>query len=71
MRVGMLDRAGGSSNELFRFSTTDLKWDQLDATSVSGSPLSGGMVSVGSDLYVFGGNTTTGEEGLFDDGHAR
>jgi hypothetical protein len=76
MRVGMLDRAGGfGSNELFRFSTTDLKWEQLDATSVSGSPPSAqtghGMVSVGSDLYVFGGSTGTGEEGVCDDGHRR
>jgi hypothetical protein len=63
----MLDRAG-PSNELFRFSTTDLKWEQLDATRVSGSPPSAGsshrMVSVGSDLYVF-----EGEEGVCDDGH--
>jgi hypothetical protein len=72
-RVGMLDRAG-PSNELFRFSTTDLKWEQLDATSVSGSPPSAryshGMVSVGSDLYVFGG-FGIGEEGLSYDGHRR
>jgi hypothetical protein len=72
----MLDRADGSSNELFRFSTTDLKWEQLDATSVSGSPPSAryshGMVSVGSDLYVLLGRiTTTGEEELCDDGHRR
>jgi hypothetical protein len=46
----MLDRAGGS-NELFQFSTTDLRWEQLDAIRVSGCC----MVSVGSDLYVFGG----------------
>jgi hypothetical protein len=72
MRVGMLDRAVFVFNELFRFSTTDLKWEQLDATRVSGSPptapYSQGMVSVGSDLYVFGGSTGTGEEGLCD-GH--
>jgi hypothetical protein len=78
--VGMLDRADdgsteffGSSSELFRFSTTDLKWEQLDATRVSGLPLSAhtnlGMVSVGSDIYVFGGLRNTGEEGLCDDGH--
>ena len=68
--MGMLDRAGGSSNELFRFSTKDQKWEQLDATRVSGSPPSArmhhSMVSVGSDFFVFGGN---GEEGLCDDGH--
>jgi hypothetical protein len=79
----MLDRAG-YLNELFWFSTTDQKWEQLDATRVSGSPPSARidhtMVSVGSDFYVFGGKTTsfvwrgniltiTGEEGLCDDGH--
>jgi hypothetical protein len=72
-RVGMFDRAG-MLNELFRFSTTDRKWEQLDAAArVSGLPPSArsshGMVSVGSDLYVFGGGTATGEEGLCDDGH--
>jgi hypothetical protein len=70
-RVGMLDRPGPSS-ELFRFSTADLKWEELDATRVSGSPPSArshlGMVSVGSDIYVFGGSAE-GEEGLCDDCH--
>jgi hypothetical protein len=74
--VYMFDRAG-VFNELFRFSTTDLKWDQLDSTRVSGSPPSAryghGMASVGSDLYVFGGYFgeygETGEEGLWYDGH--
>ncbi len=54
----LLARAG-ASNELFRFSTTEQKWEQLDAPRVSGSPPSRrsghGMVAVGSDLYVFGG----------------
>jgi hypothetical protein len=63
----MSDRPG-YSNELFRFSTTERKWEQLNATRVSGSPPSpgygDGMVSVGSDLYVFGG-----EEGLSDACH--
>jgi hypothetical protein len=61
--VGMLDRADNFysySNELFRFSTTEQKWEQLNATRVSGSPPSprGGhrMVAVGNDLYVFGGD---------------
>ena len=71
--MGMFDRAG-VLNDFFRFSTTDLKWEQLDAAArVSGSPPSTryghGMVSVGSDLYVFGGIRNTGEEGLCDDGH--
>ena len=80
----MLDCAVLPSNDFFRFSTTDQKWEQLDATRVSGSPPSARidhtMVSVGSDFYVFGGKTTsfvwrgniltiTGEEGLCDDGH--
>ena len=54
----MVDRAGGS-NELFRFSTTALQWEQLDEDLVSGSPPSAryghAMVAVGSDLIVFGG----------------
>jgi hypothetical protein len=69
----MLDCAGYPgmanvfSNDLFRFSTT-LSWEQLDATVDAGlQPRSQhSMVSVGSDVYVFGG---TGEEGLCDDGH--
>jgi hypothetical protein len=70
---GILESAG-SSNELFRFSTTENKWEQLNATRVSGSPPSAredhGMASVGSDLYVFGGYSRfAGEEGLCDDGH--
>jgi N-acetylneuraminic acid mutarotase len=56
--VCLSDRPG-YSNELFRFSTTERKWELLNATRVSGSPPSArsdhGMVSVGSDLYVFGG----------------
>jgi hypothetical protein len=59
----MLDRAG-KSNELFRFSTIKMQWEQLDAPQVSGSRPSGRslhrMVVVGSDLYVFGGNTARG-----------
>ena len=57
-RVGMLDRTG-RSNDLFRFSTTKMQWEQLDAPQVKGSPLGSRsahvMVTVGSDLYVFGG----------------
>ena len=56
----MLDRAG-YSNDLFRFSTTELQWEQLDADLVSGSPPSArvyhAMAVVGSDLIVFGGQT--------------
>ncbi len=52
-------------NELFRFSIKELKWEKLDASRVKGSPPSSRsahrMVSVGSDLYVFGGYTGTGD----------
>jgi hypothetical protein len=69
-RVGMLDRAG-HSNDFFRFSTTKMEWEQLDASKVKGSPPGPrdghGMVAVGFDLYVFGGNipaqSNMGEEG--------
>ena len=65
-RVCMLDRAGAfTTNELFRFSTTTMQWEQLDLPQGSGSPPSPrsghGMVAVGSDLYVFGGRTHTGD----------
>ena len=56
----------GRSNEVFRFSTTALQWEELDAVLVSGSPPSGrrdhAMVAVGSDIVVFGGYTDQGEE---------
>jgi hypothetical protein len=72
MRVCMFDRADKKSNELFRFSTTKQQWEQLDK-NISGFPPSAqarhGMVSVGSDLYVFGGDTVAGEEGLGYEGH--
>jgi hypothetical protein len=75
--VCMLDRAGlwdspglGYSNEFFRFSTTALQWEELDAALVSGSPPSARdghtMAAVGSDIFVFGGvrssEGTLGEE---------
>jgi len=63
----MLDRAG-NSNELFRFSTTAIEWEQLDAVLVWGFPPSArsdpAMAAVGSDLFVFGGETVQGEEAL-------
>ena len=66
----MLDRAGYYNddhlNDLYRFNTTALQWEQLDGAPVSGSPPSARsghtMVAVGSELYVFGGRTDTGEE---------
>jgi hypothetical protein len=73
-RAWEFDRAG-DLNDFFRFSTTDLKWEQLDAAArgLGYNRPSGrydhGMVSVGSDLYVFGGYNSRGEEGLCDDGH--
>ena len=50
----MLDRAV-FSNDLYRFSTTALQWEQLDGALVSGSPPStlGRMTAVGSELFVF------------------
>ena len=50
----MLDRAGGYSNETFRFSTTEKQWEQLDASqgsSPSADDSAQDMVAVGSDLY--------------------
>ena len=68
----MMDRAV-DSNELFRFSTTKMQWEQLGATRVSGTPPSGrsghGMVAVGSNLYVFGGATDGGDTRRSDDGN--
>jgi N-acetylneuraminic acid mutarotase len=61
---GLTDTEYSYSNELFRFSTTEQKWEQLNATRVSGSPPSPrsghGMVSVGSDIHVFGGGMGSG-----------
>ena len=61
----MLDRAG-YTNDLYRFSTTALQWEQLDGALVSGSLPSArschAMAAVGSEVYVFGGYTSSGEE---------
>jgi len=55
------------SNELFRFSTTALRWEHLDATQVSGSPpiprYGHAMVALGVDLFIFGGDADSGEKG--------
>jgi N-acetylneuraminic acid mutarotase len=65
--AGILPNMAGVSNDLFRFSTTKMQWEQLDASQVSGSPPSArsghGMVAVGSDLYVFGGGRGGGAVG--------
>jgi len=66
----MLD-CSGWSNELFRFSTTALQWEQLDASRVSGpfgcepwpsARYGHTMAAVGSDLIIFGGSIGSGEE---------
>ena len=61
---GLTDTEYSYSNDLFRFSATEQKWDQLNATRVSGSPPSPrsghGMVAVGSDIHVFGGGMGSG-----------
>jgi hypothetical protein len=45
--------------ELHRFSTKELRWEQLDATRdfVQHLRRFQGMVSVGSQLYVYGSNS--------------
>ena len=61
-----VDQSYPYSSELFQFSTTAMEWEQLDAALVSGVPPSarGGhaMAAVGSDLFVFGGQTDWGEQ---------
>jgi hypothetical protein len=63
----------GQTNDLLRFSTTALQWEHLDAALVSGSPPSPrswfGMTAVGNDIFVFGGDTDSGEEGRCAAGH--
>ena len=77
----MLDYPGSGWDDLLRYSTKNEMGQRLDATRDLGSPPSAryehGMVSVGSDFYVFGGfrgfqqteYETYGDEGLCDDGH--
>ncbi len=76
MQSESCDFSNEPSNELFRFSTTEQKWEQLNATRVSGSPPSPRyghrMVAVGNDLYVFGGDAqSTSGYGLPAGGNAR
>ena len=65
-RGRMLDRAGERWNDLYRFSTTTMQWEQLDGALVSGSPPSArsghAMAAVGSDIFIFGGPPGSGEE---------
>jgi hypothetical protein len=53
----MLDRAAPyeRSNELFKFSAKDQQWEQQVSSSPPSAREKPGMVSVGSDLYMFGG----------------
>ena len=58
--------SAGPSQELFRFSVETLTWTKLDtAAGVTGTGPSArymhSMASVGSDIYVFGGFTGSGE----------
>ena len=57
--------SAGFSEELFRFSVETLTWTKLDtAAGVTGTgprARSHSMASVGSDIYVFGGDTDGGE----------
>jgi hypothetical protein len=55
----------GSSDELWRFSTSTHGWERVDRTSANGTRPSGRyshvMTSVGLDLWVHGGMTDSGE----------
>jgi len=55
--------------ELHRFSTKELRWEQLDATPLQHLRRFQGMVSVGSQLYVYGksNNCSTMGDGADDD----
>ncbi len=55
----------GRSAELWRFSTSTLGWERVDSTAANGAGPSARdghvMTSVGLDLWVHGGYTTSGE----------
>ena len=57
--------SAGFSAELWRFSTATLGWERVDSTAANGagpSARSGHvMTSVGLDLWVHGGQTSSGE----------
>ena len=58
--------SAGRSEELFRFSVETLTWTKLDTEAgVTGTGPSAryghSMASVGTDIYVFGGDTDGGE----------
>ena len=57
---------GGPTNEFFRFSTTERKWEEIQVNSTKPNARSGlGMAAVGSDLYVFGGGGESTSNELF------
>jgi len=61
-----LDGSLSYSAELFKFSTVSMEWTDLSAAAVvKGSPPSGRldhtMTAVGTEIYVFGGWTGSGE----------
>jgi hypothetical protein len=55
----------GLSDELWRFSTSTLGWERGDSTAANGAGPSARrghvMSSVGLDLWVHGGDTSSGE----------
>jgi hypothetical protein len=55
----------GLSDELWRFSTSTLGWERVDSTATNGARPSARwghvMSSVGLDLWVHGGDTSSGE----------
>ncbi len=54
-----VERGSRFLNDLFRFSTKDQKWEQIDVRSSPSARSRVSMVNtVGSDLYMFGGYCT-------------
>jgi hypothetical protein len=65
------DEIGGMGNDLFKLDLDTNEWNIIEPRGLvkPSARIKHGMVSVGSDLYVFGGYGDPGEEGLCDDGH--
>ena len=65
------DEIGGMGNDLFKLDLETNEWNIIEPRGLvkPSARFKHGMVSVGSDLYVFGGYGDPGEEGLCDDGH--
>jgi hypothetical protein len=51
----------GSSTELWRFDTSILKWNRVHTGAGPGKRSHHVMTSVGLDLWVHGGQSTSGE----------